>query len=204
MGRRLEPAAVLNQESTVPQFTLGSASLKELKGVHPDLVAVVKRAIELTVQDFSDHLPMALVALDRLGASDARLAEFSERYSRSLVPVRAEVQTVRERYGADSDDDVVARHLPRFVPGIGSAAFHCVIRLAYAIEARHGGQVAAALAYWEMADEPSSAGVVVVGLSAGVLACGVPGEGGLGLDSFGISMLFLDYLVFANARRAFS
>jgi peptidoglycan LD-endopeptidase CwlK len=36
-------------------FQLGSKSLKELKGVHPDLVAVVKRAIELTVQDFSVH-----------------------------------------------------------------------------------------------------------------------------------------------------
>jgi peptidoglycan L-alanyl-D-glutamate endopeptidase CwlK len=36
-------------------FKLGDKSLKELKGVHPDLVAVVKRAIELTVQDFSVH-----------------------------------------------------------------------------------------------------------------------------------------------------
>lgn len=37
------------------QFTLGEKSLKELEGVHPDLVAVVKRAIEITVQDFSVH-----------------------------------------------------------------------------------------------------------------------------------------------------
>jgi len=29
--------------------------LKELAGVHPDLVAVVKRAIEITIQDFSVH-----------------------------------------------------------------------------------------------------------------------------------------------------
>ncbi|HEX8772962.1 MAG TPA: M15 family metallopeptidase [Pyrinomonadaceae bacterium] len=36
-------------------FKLGDKSLKELKGVHPDLVAVVKRAIELTVQDFAVH-----------------------------------------------------------------------------------------------------------------------------------------------------
>lgn len=32
-------------------FKLGNKSLSELEGVHPDLVAVVKRAIELTVQD---------------------------------------------------------------------------------------------------------------------------------------------------------
>jgi hypothetical protein len=37
------------------QFELGQKSLKELEGVHPDLVAVVKRAIELTVQDFAVH-----------------------------------------------------------------------------------------------------------------------------------------------------
>lgn len=36
-------------------FKLGERSLKELDGVHPDLVGVVKRAIELTVQDFSVH-----------------------------------------------------------------------------------------------------------------------------------------------------
>lgn len=37
------------------QFELGAGSLKELEGVHADLVSVVKRAIELTVQDFSVH-----------------------------------------------------------------------------------------------------------------------------------------------------
>jgi len=36
-------------------FKLGDKSLKELKGVHADLVAVVKRAIELSVQDFAVH-----------------------------------------------------------------------------------------------------------------------------------------------------
>ncbi len=36
-------------------FKLGSKSLHELDGVHPDLVAVTKRAIELTVQDFAVH-----------------------------------------------------------------------------------------------------------------------------------------------------
>jgi len=36
-------------------FELGERSLEELKGVHQDLLAVVKRAIQLTVQDFSVH-----------------------------------------------------------------------------------------------------------------------------------------------------
>lgn len=34
-------------------YSLGSKSLQRLQGVHPDLVAVVKRAIEITEQDFS-------------------------------------------------------------------------------------------------------------------------------------------------------
>lgn len=36
-------------------FDLGKKSLEELNGVHSDLVAVVKRAIELSVQDFAVH-----------------------------------------------------------------------------------------------------------------------------------------------------
>lgn len=34
-------------------FKLGSASRKKLEGLHPNLVAVVTRAIQLTTQDFS-------------------------------------------------------------------------------------------------------------------------------------------------------
>jgi peptidoglycan L-alanyl-D-glutamate endopeptidase CwlK len=34
-------------------YKLGTASLAELSGVHPDVVRVVKRAIELTAQDFT-------------------------------------------------------------------------------------------------------------------------------------------------------
>lgn len=36
-------------------FKLSEKSLKELNGVHTDLVAVVKRALELSVQDFAVH-----------------------------------------------------------------------------------------------------------------------------------------------------
>ena len=36
-------------------YALGKKSLKELEGVHSDLVAVVKRAIEISPQDFSVH-----------------------------------------------------------------------------------------------------------------------------------------------------
>lgn len=34
-------------------YALGAGSLKKLEGVHPDLVRVVKRAIEISTQDFA-------------------------------------------------------------------------------------------------------------------------------------------------------
>lgn len=37
------------------EYKLGERSLEELQGVYSDLVAVVKRAIEISVQDFSVH-----------------------------------------------------------------------------------------------------------------------------------------------------
>jgi peptidoglycan L-alanyl-D-glutamate endopeptidase CwlK len=39
-------------QGKVNQFALGTRSLSKLKGVHPDLVAVVKRAITLSTVDF--------------------------------------------------------------------------------------------------------------------------------------------------------
>lgn len=36
-------------------FALGAKSRAELKGVHPDLIRVVERAIQITTQDFSVH-----------------------------------------------------------------------------------------------------------------------------------------------------
>jgi hypothetical protein len=47
-------------------------------------------------------------------------------------------------------------------------------------------------------------GVVVLAVAVGVLACAVPGEGGLGVLSIGILVLFSDWLVFSTARRSFT
>lgn len=42
-------------KTTVGKFSFGERSESELKGVHADLVRVVRRALELTVQDFGVH-----------------------------------------------------------------------------------------------------------------------------------------------------
>lgn len=46
-------------------YSLGEKSLAELEGVHPKLVDVVKRAIEITEQDFSVHDGLRTVAEQR-------------------------------------------------------------------------------------------------------------------------------------------
>lgn len=52
----VEPLAIKPnpiRESITPQYKLGKRSLGRLRGVHPDLVAVVKRAIEVSKADFT-------------------------------------------------------------------------------------------------------------------------------------------------------
>lgn len=50
---RLDDLSVAYED--LPDYQLGKRSLRELEGVHPKLVAVVKRAIQLTTVDFGVH-----------------------------------------------------------------------------------------------------------------------------------------------------
>ncbi|MFN3862505.1 MAG: M15 family metallopeptidase [Roseateles sp.] len=74
----------------MPQFTLGPASRRELKGVHADLVAVVERAIQLTVQDFSVHdgirTPAEQQKLVAAGASQTMDSRHLTGHAVDLVP----------------------------------------------------------------------------------------------------------------------
>lgn len=124
----------------------------------------------------SSHLPMALVALERLGADDARLTEFAARYRRRLVPVPdgggistfdewREARGRADAYGParaylegqiaeHGRDAVVSRHLDHLVDGLAGAAFHGVIRLAYALESASDARIAAGLAYLTEVHQP--------------------------------------------------
>jgi hypothetical protein len=118
----------------------------------------------------SNHLSMALVALQRLGASDARLAGYYRTYARRLEPpppagspitratFAAHLGTQKrypdylaffheelQRLGLQQ---LLATYLPPLVPGIAAAAFHGVIRLAYALQAQDEPEVALSLAYF--------------------------------------------------------
>ena len=118
----------------------------------------------------ASHLPMALVALARLGADDARLADFAERYATRLHPAPPPQpwpagQPWQSRFGDPGawpayrrlfndwfDDEgapaVLAQALPPLLRGVGAAAFHGPIRAAYALAAGHSHELADALAYW--------------------------------------------------------
>jgi len=118
----------------------------------------------------SNHLPMVLLALHRLGADAQRLAAFAERYARRLAPAPAPVHwpagdawttrlgepgawptyrvLFRQWLAHEDADAVLPQVLPLLLPGCGAAAFHGLIRTACAVQARHAGELADGLAYW--------------------------------------------------------
>jgi hypothetical protein len=118
----------------------------------------------------SNHLPMALGALARLGASDERLDEFEQRYARRLhaAPPAAPWPAgeawrgslgepaawpryrslFREWVAHEGAPEVLAQALPVLMQGVAAAAFHGPIRAAYALAANHADELADALAYW--------------------------------------------------------
>jgi Questin oxidase-like len=120
----------------------------------------------------ANHLPMILVALDRLGATSARLTAFDRSY-RSLSglvpppPKQAALsagtwqsalgQRARETDLRDFFTAQVARRgsaatiraaLPVLAPGIAGSALHPLMRLAYAVMAEDEAEVGAALGFW--------------------------------------------------------
>lgn len=118
----------------------------------------------------SNHLPMALVALQRLGADDTRLGAFAANYAQRLEAApaaetwpagdawprrlgdRAAWPAYRALFGDwlqhEGADAVLRQALPVLAPGCGAAAFHGLIRTAYAVQAGHGGELVDGLAYW--------------------------------------------------------
>ena len=120
--------------------------------------------------NLSSHLPMALTALARLGADDAWLAAFAERYATRLrrapaaepwpggEPWKSRLGDPRawpayrslfnEWIDHEGAPAALAQALPALLRGVGAAAFHGPIRTAYALAAGHSHELADALAYW--------------------------------------------------------
>jgi hypothetical protein len=121
---------------------------------------------------FANHAPMVLVALDRIGGSQARLRDFFGHYRdyKELLPMPAGVAPVDatnwkaalgerdreadlnaffmaevERLGADA---AIRHYLPALADGVGASAFHALMRLAYGLIRKNDTEIALALAYW--------------------------------------------------------
>lgn len=122
-----------------------------------------------TRNGLSSHLPMALIALSQLGATDRRLHDFFDKYVERLDPLSDAISPLipedwmaatgteiryrdlfdffRGQIAVEGPTAVLAANLPRLVAGIPSAAFHGVIRLAYEVEAGRPAGIASGLAY---------------------------------------------------------
>jgi Questin oxidase-like len=121
-------------------------------------------------EGLSNHLPMALIALDRLGADARRRQAFEATYATRLPAAPAAVAwpdgdawasrlgdrsayaAYRDLFGRWRLDEgagaVLAQVLPPLMRGCGGAAFHGLIRTAYGVSSRHAGELVSGLAYW--------------------------------------------------------
>jgi hypothetical protein len=91
---------------------------------------------------FFNHLPMALVALDRLGADEARLRAFVASYAPHLRLKSDAERALTDRRG-------LAKVLPELSAGVASQAFHGLIRVAYALESGVEEEIPDALGAWK-------------------------------------------------------
>jgi hypothetical protein len=120
----------------------------------------------------ANHLPMVLVALHRMGASDERLEAFCDIYHKQngLVPVPARIgeitrRTWRESLGQrEREGDyraffagevarlgatpAVVHYLPELMPGMAASALHAFMRMAYATMTGSDEETGVALGYW--------------------------------------------------------
>jgi len=117
----------------------------------------------------ANHLPMALVALDQMGATPGQLNDYRRTHLSWLEklpggedapagawPFRkadraafSDLQAdFRQRIAREGWEPVLRTVLPELAPGLSAAAFHGLIRTAMGVVGRHEGEIAAGLAYW--------------------------------------------------------
>ena len=125
----------------------------------------------------ANHTSMALLALASLGASPAQVTDFGElllRKNKKPFPERGGSLTPGTWEGALGDMDAMPAfrrffagevgdkgmaatlrsYLPRLVPGLAAAEFHCMIRTAYGVRFGDPDEVVLGLAYWSAACMP--------------------------------------------------
>ncbi|OGT32009.1 MAG: hypothetical protein A3E87_10685 [Gammaproteobacteria bacterium RIFCSPHIGHO2_12_FULL_35_23] len=123
-------------------------------------------------KNLSNHLSMALIALERMGANLSRLNGYFEasviKYRLNIFSIstnkielsnwqnylgdRKEFFTYcsffNKELGRIGVNNLLKIYIPMLMPGVGAQAFHCIIRLAYAIDAKDNQEIVFSLAYW--------------------------------------------------------
>jgi|SRR5688572_26320068 hypothetical protein len=116
-----------------------------------------------------NHLPLALTALDQMGATPGQLNDYRRTHvswleklpEREAAPNGAwpfrkadhagfvDLQAdFRQRIAREGWEAVLRATLPDLAPGLSAAAFHGLIRTAMGVTSKHDGEIAAGLAYW--------------------------------------------------------
>ena len=124
---------------------------------------------EFSENGFSNHFPMALIALERLGADDATLRAFGnnpvgldKKESDGLRPATVALMNESDfvaRLGVGDSHDgyfeyfvdrmgagVSLPNIDQLIPGLAASAFHGLIRLAYGLEVSSQTETATGLA----------------------------------------------------------
>ncbi|KKD01722.1 questin oxidase family protein [Photobacterium halotolerans] len=138
--------------------------------IHAECLALIEKGLQFDPiygPELSNHLPMALVALTRCGASPHQLEHFYQRYTPQLQPIRRGSPTqetapelgvrdsfadfypqFRQKIATQGVASVLQQWLPVLLPGLSCSAFHGLIRLSYAVETGNANEIAVSLAYW--------------------------------------------------------
>ena len=106
----------------------------------------------------SNHLPMVLLALDGLGASQPFVDDFFEYYVQRLKPPELLPEYPQrythflDRVERDGVNSTLHAHLPRLISGWYRDAYHPFIRISYGVHFDIPREVAAGLAYLDICE----------------------------------------------------
>src|SRR5882724_4966076 len=125
-----------------------------------------------------NHLPMVLIALDRMGASPARLQRYATAYLKNMEPAPMPGAGIdesdwqewlgeqdayadylgffRREVGRLKARAALRAYLPTLARGVAAAAFHPPIRTAFGVIGDDPEEVAVGLAYWASRHLPLS------------------------------------------------
>ncbi len=116
----------------------------------------------------SNHLPMALFSLEQIGASEEQINYFHNFYVKKLEPIQATDENISDlsvcfgkpeyfhsmtKYFQNQTQkndlfSILNKYIPKLAKGVSGAAFHPLIRLAFAIEMNNRNEISHSLASW--------------------------------------------------------